>query len=140
MSYEVFSAEDYYEYFRIYSIYEVTEEGSFKEDSVPDTLASGIMRVKVVHRICFVSEGGQIEYYRYSNEEPMNEDKTFGGSVTIDGLVVGTSGSGGEEWKWYTVYNPSLPPDVAAKAEVISNKMFSRDGILTGSDLLKARY
>ncbi len=103
------------EYARVTEEVDCTEDGVFKKDRVPETYGGAVLRLQIVHEIQMVDAAGRMEFLKFSNPEPKNQDESSTpGQVVKDGQVI--SAGSGDPRAWTTISNASLDAKLKALA------------------------
>lgn len=105
----------YREYFRVKATAYITEEGAFKEK--PENLATPLMEVDVIYRICVATEGGELQIVDFANKPLLDKDKKPGGPVKVDGKDwYVEEGEGTTPTECETVFSPIAPESLKVAA------------------------
>lgn len=116
------------EHSRVIEVVEVTEDGVFVKDQVPDDYGGAVLQMELVHQVMLTDTAGYLEILKFDNPVPLKKDKTpSAAAITIDGESYRPGATPPREWTRKPA--PNLPPAVKAKAE-ITRRTMELDGLL----------
>ena len=83
------SAEGWDEFFRIIEVQEITNDGIYLEDNVPDGYAGGgVLTVQVVHSVFLHNQRAKLTRMNFTVPEPRDKNEQIGGVVLLDNRVI----------------------------------------------------
>lgn len=118
----------WHEYFRVFSIYEVTEEGTYAEDEVPTSLQSASLKIEVVHGICMVDPAGNFHFLKFANPIPKDEDDNEMRDFMLNGEKYLEGGSGSKDIDCEVRYNDRLPDSIKDVADAMAEHIEQQTG------------
>lgn len=119
-----------HEYFRVFSVYEVTEEATFGEGETPESLISSMIKVEVVHVIGLISSDGVMTVNKYYLEPPKDKSKNDMGAVILEGVEIIPARDGGQNIKSEVRFNDRLPEELKAKGDEMKEVILTLTGTL----------
>ena len=102
------------EYLRRVATVEVTEQGIYLKDEIPDNYAGAIITMDVVYEIILVKPNGELVQQLYAPKKPLDKEGKEADGLTVDGKVVE---EGDSPIKLVTIFNESLDKDLVKRVE-----------------------
>lgn len=106
-----------HELFRVVERVDITEEGMFVHDEVPDDYGGAVLTLEIVHRVAFADSAGYVEILHLDNPTPLDKQKNASAAaIVIDGeqFRAGTSPAR----NWTKTHSAHLPADYKTKADI----------------------
>lgn len=105
------------EYSRVVEVVEVTEDGMFALDQVPDDYGGAVLQVEIVHQLTLTDASGYVEILKMDNPVPLNKSKQPStAAITLDGKDFRPGSSPARTWA--TKAAPTLSAQIKAKADI----------------------
>lgn len=99
----------FFEYERVVSYVEVTDEGIYQVGEVPDTYGGASITIQVVHAVFMINAKSEMVMFEFEVQPAMDKTRKTGGKITRDGRELRPkTGESSVEVKQYTIANASL--------------------------------
>lgn len=105
---------------RIVEKVEVTEEGVFCKNQVPDAYGGAKLVIEMVHQVNLADASGRTDILKFNNPTPLNKDKAASTApIMLDGKEY-RPGAGSPPREWTTVANTTLSASQSAMASSVA--------------------